>query len=244
MANYNRAQYIKSSIESVIKQTSDCWELIIIDDASTDGAATIIQEYLYNDKIKLIQCTKHLGIVAARNMAIASAASPIIGIIDSDDVLDVNAVAVMLDAHKKYPHGLIYSQMMICDSNLKYQHVGSNKQIISVGGNLIENCISHFITFKKSFFDKIGGYDIFFNRCSEDKDLFYRMEEITDVLFIDQILYYYRINPCSVSNFGINYHAGRILHFIAKYRAYRRRLKNKSLKKVTMRELFISKNKV
>ena len=68
MPNYNRAKYISEAIESVISQTYPIWELIIIDDCSTDNSVNIIEEYVAKDeRIKLIRLPKNSGPAIARN---------------------------------------------------------------------------------------------------------------------------------------------------------------------------------
>jgi len=242
MINLNRSQYLAEAIESVLKQTNDNWELIIVDDASSDGSLDIIKKYLNNNKIKLIVNNKHLGIVYSRIKAIENSSSEIIGIIDSDDVLDKEAVETMIERHNENNNGLIYSQMMVCDKKLNQISIGTNRQISQESSNLIQNCISHFVTFKKSCYLKVGGYDRFFNRCSEDKDLFYKLEEVTEPLFVDKILYYYRMNPTSVSSYGFKKIIGRFLYFIAKFKAYQRRRSTGSPKKIKLLELFPTKH--
>ncbi len=238
MINLNRSEYIAEAIESVLKQTNNNWELIIVDDASSDDSLNIIKKYLDNNKIKLIVNNKHLGIVYSRRKAIENSSSEIIGIIDSDDVLDREAVETMLWQYNINNSGLIYSQMIICDKKLRQISKGTNRQIPLGSSNLIQNCISHFFTFKKTDYMKVGGYDYFFNRCSEDKDLFYKLEEVTEPLFIDKTLYYYRMNPSSVSSYGFKKFRGRLLYFIAKLNAYTRRKINNSPKKIKFMELF------
>jgi glycosyltransferase involved in cell wall biosynthesis len=62
MPNYNGARYISEAIESVISQTYPIWELIIIDDCSTDNSVNIIEEYVTKDeRIKLIRLLKNSG---------------------------------------------------------------------------------------------------------------------------------------------------------------------------------------
>jgi glycosyltransferase involved in cell wall biosynthesis len=84
--NYNSEDYIKNSIESVISQTYLNWEMIIIDDASTDNSIEIIESYLQKDKrIKLIKLEKNAGPAVARNNGIELAKGDFIAFLDSDD---------------------------------------------------------------------------------------------------------------------------------------------------------------
>lgn len=85
--SYNSAQYIFKSIESVLTQTLTNWELIIVDDCSTDNSVEIIQSFVDLDsRIKLIQLPVNSGAAVARNTAIDEAQGRFIAFLDSDDV--------------------------------------------------------------------------------------------------------------------------------------------------------------
>jgi glycosyltransferase involved in cell wall biosynthesis len=85
MPNYNSARFIKETIESVLAQTYNNWELIIVDDCSTDNSLEIIREYTDN-RIKLLQNQKNCGAATARNNAIEMAEGRWIAFLDSDDL--------------------------------------------------------------------------------------------------------------------------------------------------------------
>lgn len=84
--SYNSAKFIKESIDSVIAQTYDNWEMIIVDDFSQDTSNEIIEEYIKKDnRIKLIKLDKNSGPAVARNRAIKEAKGRYIAFLDSDD---------------------------------------------------------------------------------------------------------------------------------------------------------------
>ena len=70
MATYNGEKYISEAIESIINQTYQAWELIIIEDCSQDNTLEIIKRYLYDPRIKLYQNDRNIGIAGSRNKAI------------------------------------------------------------------------------------------------------------------------------------------------------------------------------
>lgn len=83
---YNGSRFIKETIESVINQTYQNWEMIIIDDGSKDNSADIIKGYMANEpRIKLIQ-QKNSGSSAARNNGIRNAEGQYIALLDADDL--------------------------------------------------------------------------------------------------------------------------------------------------------------
>lgn len=93
--NYNKEKYIKKCIESVIKQTYQNFELIIVDDGSTDNSIKIIEKFKSN-KIKLIKLKQNKGIANARNTGIKASTGRIICFLDSDDYWDKNKLKIQL----------------------------------------------------------------------------------------------------------------------------------------------------
>jgi glycosyltransferase involved in cell wall biosynthesis len=82
---YNRAHLISRAIESVINQTYSNWELLVVDDASTDNTEQIVKEYLSDSRIKYIKATENGGNAVARNLGVNAAKGEYISFVDSDD---------------------------------------------------------------------------------------------------------------------------------------------------------------
>lgn len=85
MPSYNTAQYITDSIESVLSQTYTNWELIIVDDCSTDNTDEIIKRYLSDDRIRYLKNDRNSGAAVSRNYALREAKGRWIAFLDSDD---------------------------------------------------------------------------------------------------------------------------------------------------------------
>ncbi len=85
MPSYNTAKYIVDAIESVLAQTYAKWELVIIDDCSTDGTENVVKRYS-DSRIKYIRNSKNVGAAISRNKAIAIARGEWIAFLDSDDI--------------------------------------------------------------------------------------------------------------------------------------------------------------
>ena len=83
LPTWNRAKWLKTSIESVLSQTFQDFELIVVDDASTDSTEEILESY--SGKIRTIFLPENLGVSAARNTAIVQSDSKWIAFLDSDD---------------------------------------------------------------------------------------------------------------------------------------------------------------
>ena len=86
MPSYNTASYIENSIKSVLNQTYQNWELLIVDDCSIDNSAEVIQKYLINQKIRYFKNEKNSGAAVSRNLALREARGRWIAFLDSDDL--------------------------------------------------------------------------------------------------------------------------------------------------------------
>lgn len=87
MPSYNSAAYVREAISSVLDQTYKNWELIIVDDASTDNSIDVIRPYVENDpRIRLHVSEKNAGAAATRNKCTELATGDVIAFLDSDDL--------------------------------------------------------------------------------------------------------------------------------------------------------------
>lgn len=85
--SHNSAPFISETIQSVLNQSFSDWELIIVDDCSTDNSVDVIQSFVERDsRIKLIQLSENSGAAVARNRAIEAAQGRYIAFLDSDDL--------------------------------------------------------------------------------------------------------------------------------------------------------------
>ena len=89
---YNTEEYLKECIDSILNQTLDLYEVIIVDDGSTDGSLDIINGYVENYSNVHAISQKNCGLGAARNMGLRIAKGEYIYFIDSDDILEKNAL--------------------------------------------------------------------------------------------------------------------------------------------------------
>jgi len=243
MANYNNASYIEAAIDSVIQQSFQDWELLVLDDASTDNSSEKIHSF--NDpRIRALKNEHNLGYIGSLKRLIKEANTDVICILDSDDVLVEHALGEMHKAYLENPDcGFIYSNFSICDQDLNvlYEH-GKNRAIPAGESNLTCDCVSHFKTFRKSAYLQTKGYSeqILY---AEDKDISYKLEEVTGLFFVDQVLYKYRVLPDSQSNDPVKAKIGEASFDLAKFYAYKRRKKSgfTSISKETVQNILDSR---
>ncbi|MBE5942915.1 MAG: glycosyltransferase family 2 protein [Lachnospiraceae bacterium] len=86
MPSYNTAEYIAESIQSVLSQSYLDWELIVVDDCSTDNTDEVIKPYLADERIKYIKNATNSGAAVSRNRALCEARGKWIAFLDSDDI--------------------------------------------------------------------------------------------------------------------------------------------------------------
>jgi glycosyltransferase involved in cell wall biosynthesis len=103
MPAYDVAPYIGAAIESVIAQTTTAWELLIVDDGSTDSTADIVRAYLDRDsRVRLLQQANR-GISGARNAALRESSGEFLAILDSDDLWEPDYLTAQLAIFAKHP---------------------------------------------------------------------------------------------------------------------------------------------
>ncbi|MFW9827682.1 MAG: glycosyltransferase family 2 protein [Candidatus Thorarchaeota archaeon] len=224
MANYNNAPYIEEAIKSVISQTYTNWELIIVDDCSTDDSIEKIMPFIRDKRIKLIQHKKNVGYGGALKTATENSLNDIIAILDADDKLQEKALEIIVDTYQKNPdYGFIYSNMWECDAQLK--NCIKNTWIspdIPEKTNIFKIKISHLKTFLKEAYLKTSGFEPS-QKKAVDKDIIFKLEEVAKFKFVNIPLYYYRWHGRGISQDKNHYNA-ELYHYFAKLKAYKRRL--------------------
>lgn len=110
MPCYNMEKFIASSIQSVCNQTYTDWELLIVDDASTDKTAEIVQRFQEADsRIHFAAKSMHTGIAATRNQAIGMAKGQYLAFLDADDVWHPDKLEKQLEFMQTRKIGFSYS---------------------------------------------------------------------------------------------------------------------------------------
>ena len=116
--SYNSSRFIKTSIDSVLSQTYQDFEMIIVDDMSPDNSNEIIEQYIKNDsRIKLIKLDENLGPAGARNRAIEEAKGRYIAFLDSDDIWMSEKLKKQIEFMNKNNLSLTYSSYKLTDDN-------------------------------------------------------------------------------------------------------------------------------
>ncbi|PLX70547.1 MAG: glycosyl transferase [Denitrovibrio sp.] len=114
---YNDEKFIKEAVSSVLSQTYENWEMIIIDDASTENSLEIIEDFASNDsRIRVFSFDKNKGLSEARNKAIEEAGGKYIAFLDSDDLWLPEKLERQIDFMKENNLPFNYSSYFLIDS--------------------------------------------------------------------------------------------------------------------------------
>ena len=185
---YNRIFFLKRSIDSVLEQIVKPYEVIIVDDGSSDGTSTMIKKNY--PKINLI-CQENKGVSAARNIGIRASSGDWVCFLDSDDEWKKNKLSEQMLAIKKNTN---YS---FCHSNEEWikngKKINQKKKHKKYGGNIFKECLDmcrispSSVMINKSVFDDIGFFNEDLVVC-EDYELWLRICAHYKVLFVDEPL--------------------------------------------------------
>lgn len=185
---YNRIFFLKRSIDSVLEQILKPYEVIIVDDGSSDGTSTMIKKNY--PKINLI-CQENKGVSAARNIGIRASSGDWVCFLDSDDEWKKNKLNEQMLAIKKNTN---YS---FCHSNEEWikngKKINQKKKHKKYGGDIFKECLDmcrispSSVIINKSVFDDIGFFNEDLVVC-EDYELWLRICAHYKVLFVDEPL--------------------------------------------------------
>jgi glycosyltransferase involved in cell wall biosynthesis len=116
---YNRSEYLSESIDSVLRQTYKDWELIIVDDGSTDSTPKLMEYYLKLDERIKYYRKKNEGIAKTRNFGIKKSQGEYISVHDSDDIMMPKKLALSLRKLNKTNADFVYTSYFMMDNDSK-----------------------------------------------------------------------------------------------------------------------------
>ena len=105
---YNHAEYLGECLQSVVNQTVDDWEAIVVDDASTEGDVSAIVQSYHDQRIRLIRHSHNRGLAASRNTGVRDARSRVIVPLDADDKLPPAYLEIVLQSLSDQSVGFVY----------------------------------------------------------------------------------------------------------------------------------------
>ena len=196
MPTYNNAVFIEEAIASVFAQTLQDFELIIVNDGSTDKTSEILKKYCNNPKVRIFS-QEHKGIGAASNLAMCHARGEYICQCDSDDILLPKALQILAKELDKNPNiGFVYAGRF--DLHKDGQEIQRNVVPYDPGSFLLFMEASHPRMWRRSCFYKTEGFiEQIIN--SVDYDIALKLEDVCHVKAVEAILYKYRWHNTNTS---------------------------------------------
>ena len=186
---FNRAHTLSRAIESVVAQTFGDWELIVIDDGSSDETPSVVSQFS-DERIKFVR-QKRAGVSAARNRGIESTERPWISFLDSDDYWQPTKLERQFSLLDSYP------DLSVCYTNeiwiRRGIRVNQKRKHRKYGGWIYEYCLPlciispSSVVLRRSLLEKKGRFDESFPVC-EDYELWLRLTACNPVLFLDEDL--------------------------------------------------------
>lgn len=195
---HNGARFISETVESVLAQTFTDFELLIVDDGSTDGLNVIVNEFIARDpRIKYIH-QENQGVSAARNTGFRSSGGRFIAFLDADDVWLCDNLQVKVERLQSEDTGLVHSDAIMIDEHSKI--IGPT--LSGMEGNLLDSFLSwdgtqvpgpSSVLMRREVLETVGVFDEDMSTAA-DKDLFIRVATSFKISRVDRITWYYRIH--------------------------------------------------
>ncbi len=200
---YNKQSCIRESLNSVLNQTYEDFEVIVVDDGSTDGSLEVVKGFS-DERLRVIEKANG-GVSSARNAGIAAARHEWIAFLDSDDIWSCFHLQALVDLHDRFPNAEV-----ICTNYLPFSagedYIG---KLYSIEQDMRcavikdyyrrllsrKHCVwSSAVTIKKECFDTVGGFSENLIK-GEDMHLWARLNERYTIAITEYITAFYRLDP-------------------------------------------------
>jgi glycosyltransferase involved in cell wall biosynthesis len=200
MPAYNSSNFIKEAIASVFNQTYKCWELIIVDDCSTDDTLSILDEYKVDGRVKIISNIINSGNPGlARNVGIEQSTGDYIAFLDSDDIWNPDKLEVQINFMKLNKIDLSFSRYNcineygnIINQNIIIPQLISYKNLLKRNYIGLSTAIYNCKNIGKFYFENIGHEDYVYWLTILNSGI--------NAYGINQSLSFYRVHSNSVSS--------------------------------------------
>lgn len=219
MPCYNHSKYLGESIEGVLKQSYKDFELIIVDDYSSDVSVNIIENYKsLDDRIRTIYHDKNMGVSKSRNDALSTCKGKFIAFCDADDIWEEEKLEIQLEYLRKNDGcKFVYCDSIIIDeagtpTGVRFSDTHKKEKLYE--DIFYEMCLTNFINTPTVLYDRSElKCDVFFNekyKYLEDWIYWLELSRQLEFLYIDIPLVKYRIHSGSTIKDDVGYNHHRI----------------------------------
>ena len=193
MPLYNKEPYVRKAIMSVLAQSFENWELIVVDDGSTDGGAAIAEQ-IFDERCALL-AQENQGVSAARNKGVEAAKGELLAFLDADDWWDKDFLKEMVAFAEDYTEAGLWA------SNYWYVKRGKTHVAVELRTGYFDYAEAYMknvampvwtgaVLLQKETFDEAGGFNPKI-KMAEDFDLWIRIALIQKMAFLNKTLAYY-----------------------------------------------------
>lgn len=199
MPSYNTVDYISDSIKSVLAQTYKNWELVIVDDCSTDNSVDVIKSF-EDSRIKLLYNEKNSGAAISRNYALREAKGKWIAFLDSDDIWEPKKLEKQIEFMKENGYAFTFTDYRICLNGNWLPYINTGPNVVDKR-RMLDYCYFSTITVMYDR-DKIGLIQIADLKKNNDYAMWLKAIEKSDAYRLPECLSYYIKHEGSVSSGG------------------------------------------
>jgi glycosyltransferase involved in cell wall biosynthesis len=204
IANYNNSEFISEAVESVYSQTLSVAkiEVIICDDCSTDDSVKALEELQTKYKFRLLKNATNLGVGSTKAKLVEASKGDWFIFLDSDDNFTPDCLQTLwkhINKLKNENVSILYANSIRLNENgtiTRWRRSKSYQDSLLI--SKFEYPIFHPIIYNRKKYNLTPGIDVSL-RSADDFDLWYKMEEVGQIVFLDESLYFYRINQNGVS---------------------------------------------
>jgi len=201
---HNRENFLSTAIDSVLTQSFEDWELIIVDDYSTDNTSLLMSKYVKKDsRIKYFKNNINLGISKSRNLALGLSSGNFVAVLDSDDYwLNTNKLQLQVDFLNSSNYVLVGSNCQLIDNignKIGYYFNNTTDKQIRNSFLFKNQFVNSSVLFLKKIAVDSGAYDEKLS-IGEDYDLFLRIGEKGKIANLNDILVAYRQHDGNVTS--------------------------------------------
>ncbi len=203
IAHYNNASFMQDCIDSLLAQTYQNWEAIILDDSSLPEEKKLVLEMIDGDsRFHFFENEKNSGVGITKSKLIELATGEICGFVDPDDAILPTAIEKSMEIFKiKKEVVLTYSRFMTCNENLEPISPFKSAMQVPNSDRYFFNYpvqIAHFVCFRKSVYEQTEKMNSDL-KIAEDQDLYLKIYEKGKVHFINETNYLYRKHATGIS---------------------------------------------
>lgn len=201
MLAYNVERFIGTSIQSILDQSFEDFELIIYNDGSTDGTSSVIRQYS-DPRIRFYDHVQNKGLTYARQATLAAAQGKYVAILDSDDISMADRLEKQFRFLEKHPNVAICGGNALLineagEANGTLLHGSYDTEELKVRFFFNNIFVNSSVMYRRLLALEVGGYRE--RAPAEDYDLFVRLADKHDIYTFNEPLVYYRIHAENVS---------------------------------------------